>query len=204
MVKQYLAVRGGSTRARPPRHEVVQAFDADPGPGPGPAAGPSPGPGPAAGPGPGPGHHRGPAQPQAQGPGPGPVPRGPELQAGQAVHVGIATLRMIRSSIRYYFVQRKVPFPPDWDAELTIFFKGVKNIQQREKQDGLRPSKEGKSPMPFSLLKRIASHLLSNNYPFSQFAHTYMLMSWNLMCRSENTRTLAFAHFEVDQDSIGM
>ena len=48
-------------------------------------------------------------------------------------------------------------------------------------------SDESKRPMSVELLKKICGWLLDYGTPDGPFAHCYLLLTWNLCCRSNNT-----------------
>ena len=76
-------------------------------------------------------------------------------------------------------------------------------------------AEEGKEPMSVELYKAIADWFLEYNTCDGVWAHTFLLLSWNLMCRSENTALIKltdivwnesfdsfyikFAHSKTDQ-----
>lgn len=54
-------------------------------------------------------------------------------------------------------------------------------------------SDESKEPISVELYKAILRWLLEYNTPCGVFAYCYMILSWNLMCRSENTALIKFS-----------
>jgi hypothetical protein len=54
-------------------------------------------------------------------------------------------------------------------------------------------SDESKRPMSVALLKKVCCWLLENGTPDSTMAHAYLLLTWNLCCRSNNTAHLKMA-----------
>ena len=54
-------------------------------------------------------------------------------------------------------------------------------------------TEEGKEPMSVELLKAVSGWLLNYNTLDGVWAHCFLLLTWNLMCRSENTALIKFS-----------
>ena len=98
-----------------------------------------------------------------------------------------------RSAWAYYIWTENVPvsessgIPPEWDASMQYFFKGLKNLEAARRQKGLLPSKEGKSKMSVLLFRHLADYFHAEGDVVAVFNHSW---SWNLMCRSFNVAQL--------------
>jgi hypothetical protein len=100
---------------------------------------------------------------------------------------------------------------------LKVFFKGLFRREAQGRQAG-GVVRKGKEPMSFSLYNFLCTHLLRAT-PSSEltFAHTFLILCWNLMCRATNGTTIRhehmcwrgdalaiyFAHAKNDQDGEG-
>jgi hypothetical protein len=62
----------------------------------------------------------------------------------------------------------------------------------------------GKEPLSFSLYAKICLQLLKNGSSGSRFAHAYLTMTWNLICRANNTANILFEHLSCCEDAIGV
>ncbi|KAF0735077.1 hypothetical protein Ae201684_008290 [Aphanomyces euteiches] len=59
----------------------------------------------------------------------------------------------------------------------------------------------GKRPMTFSLFGQLCSSSLALDD--RGFTHLYLILSWNLMCRSKSTETIRFDYISWEDDAIG-
>jgi hypothetical protein len=58
---------------------------------------------------------------------------------------------------------------------------------------------EGKDPLSFSLYCKLAEYFLK---PKDLFAHLYLILSWNLMCRTNNTSRINLSHIKWTNNSL--
>lgn len=86
--------------------------------------------------------------------------------------------------------------------ELSAHFKGLKRIVAQAAANGDSQIKTGKDPIPFSLYRVMAREYLSQPSPEYVFGQNYMVMCWNLMCRSSNAVSIKFEHLEWVEDSL--
>lgn len=89
----------------------------------------------------------------------------------------------------------------EWKEKFKQFFKGLKRIDAQEKRAGQRKVKEGKDPLPYLLYKWVCKQFLIDG---DAFAHAYATLTWNLMCRTNNTQDVALLHMRAANDSIGV
>lgn len=109
----------------------------------------------------------------------------------------------MRAAISNLFGENNLVEPPLWEVTLKRFFFGVRRKTRRDRLNGVEKPTEGKSPMSLALYRDLALAFLKNPSP-RQFAHTYMVLTWNLMCRSENTRAMRLDHFAWEEDSLAI
>ena len=92
----------------------------------------------------------------------------------------------------------------EYMPSLHPFKRGTKNDQAAAKQSGAVPIKEGKEPLPFRLYVTFCEQLLLQPDMEAVFAHLFLIMSWNLMCRSKNTAEVSLSHMKVIDDALGV
>jgi hypothetical protein len=95
------------------------------------------------------------------------------------------------------------------DSELTIYFRSLKKRAAKAAQDGLAPVHSTKRPLPFSVYKSVALHLLKATGVINQvdatqyvFGHLFWLMGWNTMTRSQNTQSISLTHIDWADDCL--
>jgi hypothetical protein len=118
--------------------------------------------------------------------------------------ISASYLNNIRSGIRHLFViYDKLAIWEGYKESLTLFMKGAKNDIAKMKQQGGMKVKEGKEPMPYSLYLFFGAHTLSMPGNDAIFARLFMILSWNLMCRSHNTEGICLSHMKWISDAVG-
>jgi len=124
------------------------------------------------------------------------------LKKADGFDVGSSTHNTARSSIRDLFRSFNVTMPENMQQELETYFKGLKRVTVARQAQGKEKIQVGKSPMEFSLLCYLARRLLESGRTDDVFAHLYLVLSWNLMCRAGNTANICYAHLDWSQDSL--
>lgn len=110
--------------------------------------------------------------------------------------VGFQGLASYRSALNYLFEEEGSSLPDEFIAEISSFYAGLKRVDAGKRRAGetLAPIKEGKDAMEYVLYRTLAKTMLQSAVDPLLWAHCYMVLSWNLMCRCNNT-----AHIRVDQ-----
>ena len=72
----------------------------------------------------------------------------------------------------------------------------------QEVQNGNGRITTGKVPLSFALYKEICGWMLEDDSPSGRFAHTFLVLSWNLACRSSNTKTIHYHHLAWAGDAL--
>lgn len=116
----------------------------------------------------------------------------------------VGTVSGHRSAVTYLFTCFGKTFSPEFEKRLTTFFKGLSRVTAQEKQSGIGKVKEGKDAMQFALYQFISLYLLQRGTRDNVFMRTFMILSWNLMCRASNTETICFSHMEWIEDALGV
>jgi len=82
------------------------------------------------------------------------------------------------------------------ETEIANHYRGLKRAITRDTTEGRRTAKVGKDPLPFDVYRFIGKTSLSLKGREYVFARTFMIMTWNLMCRASNTVHIKFGHME--------
>ena len=94
---------------------------------------------------------------------------------------GISTLSMYRSALYNMYRDQNILMPTSMRAFISKFYKGLKRMEAKEKQNGLRRLQEGKEPLSFQLYSWLGKRLISSQQVLGTFAHLFLLLQWNLM-----------------------
>ena len=93
----------------------------------------------------------------------------------------------------------KVQQPQAMVVELADFYKSLERRETAEKEKGIRPVQVGKEALPFNIYKMLAQHFVESG---NVFAWAYLVVSWNLICRTKNTESLKLSHIEWNEDAM--
>ena len=66
---------------------------------------------------------------------------------------------------------------------------------------GCRINKEGKDPMSVDLYKKLCGSLLDWNTNEGVFGHCFLVLTWNLSCRTENTANIQLCEINIEWES---
>ena len=96
-----------------------------------------------------------------------------------------STLSTHRTALTHLFTSFQRPMPPEFGLSLKEFFKGAKRITAQKKASGDGLVRQGKEPFSFSLYSLLCLQLLKQKSSMASiFAHAFLTLSWNLMCRA--------------------
>lgn len=120
-------------------------------------------------------------------------------------NISASTLNGICSGIRHLFVMydRQAQWA-EYSPALALFKRGAKNDIAKAKQSGRIKVREGKEPLPFALYVLFCQTMLESADPEAIFARLFLILSWNLMCRSKNTAEICMSHMRWIQDALGI
>ncbi|EGZ07134.1 hypothetical protein PHYSODRAFT_530973, partial [Phytophthora sojae] len=110
----------------------------------------------------------------------------------------------MRSSLFHLYRGYGRSMTPEFAADLTVFFKGLKRTVARRNHDAGVKLTEGKEPMSFSLLRSLCAAFIKHGDEEFLFAHAFLLLSWNLMCRAGNTASIHSGHMSWDGDALAI
>ena len=74
----------------------------------------------------------------------------------------------------------------------------------KQKQARGESLKEGKSPMSFELYQKLCQWFVEKGTKEAIFACCFLTLTWNLMCRSNNTVGVRREHIKLTSDSLGI
>ena len=86
--------------------------------------------------------------------------------------------------------------------ELTHHFRGLKRKIAQSLQAGEGNIKVGKEPLSFGLYRFLGVCLMKESSKEFTFAHAFMTICWNLMCRSSNALQIHFSHMQWSDDAL--
>jgi hypothetical protein len=159
------------------------------------------------------------------------------------LHLGRSAFRQRRASLKHFFrLHNRIGFSGDYSNELTNLYKGLfrvlnhlgaaaqrayrrnhnrninlnadDNAHEADGAHGVWAADDSKLPMSVRLLRSICGWLLKYRTEDGVFAHCFLLLTWNLACRVNNTAciklcdmnwtgfdcfTVTFAHSKTDQ-----
>jgi hypothetical protein len=107
-----------------------------------------------------------------------------QLKKGDGSTPGISTMDKIKSSWFNLFRDSKTTLTKEEENEISVFFKGLRRLDDQMRASGEQAVVEGKSPISFGLYKWIAVEFIRKS---NTFAHLYLVLTCNLMCRTNNT-----------------
>lgn len=125
-------------------------------------------------------------------------------QPGESQSLDTSSLSGHRSAFMFLFTIFQRPIPIALQSSLKSYFKGKRRDQANEKRKGNGSVTVGKEPMKFSVYRYLCRKLLSVGTRCSIFAHCYMTISWNLMCRAGNTSTICYEHMAWKEDALSV
>ncbi|KAG9415615.1 hypothetical protein AC1031_021996 [Aphanomyces cochlioides] len=112
-----------------------------------------------------------------------------------------STLSGYRSAMKNFYKDNNVKLPEGFDLDMRDVFSGINRSIANELQHGSKTD-SGKRPLSYSkFLQLCDKSLLLND---GGFAHLFLTMTWNLMCRSQSTETIQLDHLSLEGDAIGV
>lgn len=110
-----------------------------------------------------------------------------------------STINGWSSAIRNLFSMFNVVPPLIYTESLGKVKKGYRKDTAKHRQKNTY----GKDPIPFDLLVWLADKMLQqDDFKEFSFARLFMLLQWNLMCRSANAEDVAYSHLEWKDDNL--
>lgn len=79
---------------------------------------------------------------------------------------------------------------------------GLKRTDATNRQNGKLPAMEGKAPLTFAGYQIIATYAIREQRQRSSFCWLYVLLCWNLICRSNNVGFILYDHISWEGDAL--
>ncbi|KAF0690700.1 hypothetical protein As57867_017862, partial [Aphanomyces stellatus] len=112
------------------------------------------------------------------------------------------TLASYRSAIKDYYKRKGMDVPIQYDDDMKDLFQGECDVTMLSKRSVVCIKESGKRPLGYSMYESLS--LESLKLMDGGFAHLFLTLSWNLMCRSMSTQTVLFDHISFEEDAIGV
>ena len=107
-----------------------------------------------------------------------------------------------RTGLFNLFRNYKKRMSEDLANELTHHFRGLKRKIATSLQAGEGTVKVGKEPLSFGLYRFLGISLMKEPSKEFSFAHAFMTICWNLMCRSSNALQIHYRHMQWSDDAL--
>ena len=126
------------------------------------------------------------------------------LKTPKGNYKGMSTYDGARSSIMYLMKQDNVYPSTAFKEKVCNLLKGFRRTIQQQKVDLGETLTEGKDPLSFSGYNLLCKTFLENNGTNDEFifAHAFLTLEWNLMCRADNLVSLNVNHIGWEDDSF--
>ena len=125
----------------------------------------------------------------------------------------IATYGNMRAAIRFLFKVYEKPIPCRVGEAMDEYLKGrSKELAAAEGRGrGTGNPHTGKAPMKYEIYRGLAKRFLKNKEQIKMrmasswiFAHCFMVLQFNVMCRASNIVSLCYSHIQWDEDAIAV
>ena len=120
--------------------------------------------------------------------------------------ISFTTFAGVTSAIKALLRAQKVDVTSQFKASIKAFLTGVKKDIADQRMAGTRKATVGKQPMGFEAYVEMATAFMRQsrgvNCKRFSFAHVYLVLTWNLACRTENTAKMNLRHLVWQQDCL--
>ena len=117
---------------------------------------------------------------------------------------GFSSYSTHRSALFDLFRMYKLRMSNDLSFHLSIFFSGLRRTHATAIANGDGEIVIGKHPLAFMCYRTVAKEFLKKDGKEHIFGHLFMVMCWNLMCRSSNVVKICFSHMSWFEDALGI
>ena len=107
-----------------------------------------------------------------------------------------------RSAITFLYRAFRYTVPDEVTQRLSRDFRGLKRTNAQMAADGEAALDQGMDPLPFSVYRVLCREIMKRPEPEFTFAHCFMVICWNLMCRSTNALHIRFVHMGWREDAL--
>ena len=125
-----------------------------------------------------------------------------QFQGREGTTASHSVYGVAKSALKWFYGQHGQRFDHAFEERLKNTLKGAKKARAQLKEKGEVKMEEGKEALSFELYSTIAKHLFESDNKNAPFAHLFLLLSWNLMCRSSTTSIVKVKHLRVEGDAV--
>jgi hypothetical protein len=109
-----------------------------------------------------------------------------------------------RSALSDLLGQCEVVSSAAFVKKMKRLYQGLNRRSVRARGENGGKLGEGKDPLPSELCRAICTWLLADGSKESIFAHCFLTLTWNLMCRSKNTVCINRRHLSWSGDAMAV
>jgi hypothetical protein len=124
------------------------------------------------------------------------------LRARNGEILSSSSLNCYRSAITYVYRAFRREVPADFSHSLATDFRGFKRTNAMLAAAGEVTINQGKDPLPFSVYRMLCKEIMKQPSTEFMFAHCFMVICCNLMCRSTNALHICFEHMGWREDAL--
>ncbi|KAJ0396165.1 hypothetical protein ATCC90586_012238 [Pythium insidiosum] len=124
------------------------------------------------------------------------------LQKGNGKSPGLSTFNNHRAALFNLFREYRVSMSAELQSELTTMFRGIKRSVAEQTANGQVSIKVGKDPLDPEVYEFLCIHMLTSCSKGMAFARAFLVITWNLMCRSSNTVGIMNSHISWRGDAM--
>jgi len=107
-----------------------------------------------------------------------------------------------RSALTYLFTECDITPSKQFQQRMKQAMSGLKNTAAKCRGEKGSKLGAGKEPLPFDVYRAICKALVKDKDTQAAFAHCFLTITWNLMCRSRNTVNIIIEHMGFSGDSM--
>tara|TARA_R110002050_G_scaffold178559_2_gene311784 strand:+ start:587 stop:2482 length:1896 start_codon:yes stop_codon:yes gene_type:complete len=120
-------------------------------------------------------------------------------KSGAELQLSYAGLARYRAALMAHMEEHNLRLKDEDLIAMSHYFTGVKKRCAIQKQNGERDMQEGKIYMPYGLYEELCKKFWGDG---DLFLLGYLILSWNLGCRTNNTEGIKMGHLSWMQDAL--
>lgn len=110
----------------------------------------------------------------------------------------------LRSALNYLYVKCELQPTQQFKTSLKGEMKRIRNLAAKAREATGDNGSVDKKPLPFQAYRQICQWLLESEGDEAIFAHSFLTVTWNLMCRTKNTVTIHRRHMSWTDDCLSI
>ncbi len=128
-------------------------------------------------------------------------------EEGRPAGLSPSAMTVIRSAIKFQYEELGLALPENYDRGLKDLFKGLGRIGAQRRREGVTEEEAaargtGKEPLPFEVYRILCRAMLRGTRPDSSWPHCFAVLSWNLVCRANNTAAIMLSRMRWRGDAL--